>query len=53
MLVFLAVLVLMLAPFLQFPRAIHSTTSMQKLAFPAVLAQRFALYLLSLKADKQ
>ena len=53
MLVFLAVLVLMHAPYLQFPRAIHSTTSMQMLAFPAVLAQRFALYLLSLKVDKQ
>ena len=53
MLVFLAVPVLMHAPFLLSLRAIHSTTSMQMLAFPAVLAQRFALYLLSLKVDKQ
>ena len=53
MLVFLAVLVLTLAPYLLFPRAIHSTISMQMLAFPAALVQRFALYPLSLKADKQ
>ncbi len=46
-----AVLVLMAALQVLFPRVIHSTTSILMLAFHAVLAKQHALQVLFLKAD--
>lgn len=41
----------MAAPLVRSHRVIHSTTSMQMFAFPAVLAKQHALQVLSAKAD--